>query len=305
MRPFQQLRFDDLPELPRRPHAWDRAAQHVTTLRSRPFGAVRVVWRTYGNGPPLLLVHGLMTAGYSWRYAIEPLGERFTCFVPDLVGAGASEPVDASYAPDALATFLAELQDALGIRGCAVIGNSLGGYLCMRLALQDPSAIGRLVNLHSPGVPLRRLHALKAALRLPGSGRLLRRLIHRDPERWVHHNVHYWDETLKSREETRTYAAPLASPEGVRAFGAILRDTLDPVEMARFLATLAAGPFPVPLLLVYAKQDPMVPPAVGQALRGLLPDAGFVEIAEASHFAHVDAVEAFVAAVLPFLESRP
>jgi pimeloyl-ACP methyl ester carboxylesterase len=57
----------------------------------------------------------------------------------------------------------------------------------------------------------------------------------------------------------------------------------------------------VPLLLLYAKRDPMVPPAVGRALHALVPDARFEEIAEGSHFAHVDAPEAFLRVVLPFL----
>jgi pimeloyl-ACP methyl ester carboxylesterase len=57
----------------------------------------------------------------------------------------------------------------------------------------------------------------------------------------------------------------------------------------------------VPLLLVYAVRDPVVPPIVGQRLRALIPNARFVELDEASHFAHVDAAERFVAACEPFL----
>jgi pimeloyl-ACP methyl ester carboxylesterase len=71
--------------------------------------------------------------------------------------------------------------------------------------------------------------------------------------------------------------------------------------MSRFVRTLRATPFPIPLLLVYAKRDPVVPPIVGQRLRELVPDARFIELADASHFAHVDAPERFVAAIEPFL----
>jgi pimeloyl-ACP methyl ester carboxylesterase len=67
---------------------------------------------------------------------------------------------------------------------------------------------------------------------------------------------------------------------------------------------LEAAPFPVPLMLVYAAKDPIVPPIVGQRLRALVPDAQFVELDEASHFAHVDAAERFVAACEPFLAGR-
>jgi pimeloyl-ACP methyl ester carboxylesterase len=245
-----------------------------------------------------------MTSSYSWRYVFDDLARDHTVYAPDLPGAGASDKPDTSYHPERLAAAVGAIIDALGIRGAPVIGNSLGGYLCMRLALADPGAMSRLVNLHSPGVPTARMWVLKAALRLtPGAASLVRRLVWRDPERWVHKNVHYFDETLKSREEHRVYAAPLRTAEGVRAFHRMLAETLDPTPMRSFVRSLEAlrGRFPIPLQLVYAKADPMVPPTVGAELRRLLPAAEFVELARGSHFAHVDAPDLFLGTVRPFL----
>ena len=309
--PFEQLAFADLPERPRAPHAYFDVPSEDVTLHTSSFGRVRVHYRVLGNAaerPPLLLVHGLMTSSYSWRYVIPALAESFTVVAPDLPGSGRSEMVDRSYHPDRYAEFLGEFLGALDMRGAAVIGNSLGGYLAMRLALQDSGAMSRLVNLHSPGVPLPRLYALRAALSLPGSERLLAQLVSVDPERWVHKNVHYYDETLKSHEETREYAAPLRTEAGRHAFYRILKETLDVRQMRAFERTLKercgrGQGFPVPLQLIYAQADPMVPPEVGQRMRALVPGATFVELREASHFAHVDAAPAFLAAALPFLRS--
>jgi pimeloyl-ACP methyl ester carboxylesterase len=64
---------------------------------------------------------------------------------------------------------------------------------------------------------------------------------------------------------------------------------------------LRATPFPIPLLLVYAQRDPVVPPIVGRRLHKLVPAAQFIELPDASHFAHVDAPERFVTAIEPFL----
>lgn len=306
MKPFRQLAFSSLPEHPRIPHAWSRVVEHREELATDSFGRVLTSWSTFGTGEPLLLVHGLMTHGWSWRYVLESLGARFRLVIPDLPGSGASGKPDRSYHPDRLAEWIGEFAAHVGIRGAPTIGNSLGGYLCLRLALRDAGALGRLVDLHSPGVPIPRLWALRTAMRLPFADALLRRLVHADPERWVHRNVHYYDESLKSREEARVWAGPLRSDEGVRAFGRVLRDTLDPREMQAFVRTLAerrdrGEPFPVPLLLVYATSDPMVPPSVGRSLAALVPDAGVAWMHEASHFAHVDAFERFVPLVLPFL----
>jgi pimeloyl-ACP methyl ester carboxylesterase len=304
--PFRQLRFDDLPDEPRRPHPFFATTAREVLVDSAAFGRVRIHVREHGQGPPLLLVHGLMTSSYSWRYVVEPLGRRFRCLVPDLPGCGRSDKPDVRYDAPALARFVGELAGALDVRGCDVIGNSLGGYLCMRLALDDPGAIGRLVAVHCPGVPLARLAALRVALSLPGSRRLLDWMVARDPERWAHRNVHYWDESLKSREEAREYGAPLATPEGRRAFTRYLADTLRPADMRRFVAELRAREsFPVPLLLVFARRDPMVPPVVGERLGALVPDARLVWLDDASHFAHVDAPERLLEVVLPFLNGEP
>jgi pimeloyl-ACP methyl ester carboxylesterase len=179
----------------------------------------------------------------------------------------------------------------------------MGGYLAMRSAFLDASAFSRLVNIHSPGLPEARLYALSTALAIPGSRRFLAWLSGRYPERWVHRNVHYWDETLKSREEAREYGGPLATAAGAKAFVRYLGDTMSPWAMREFVRDLERGEFPIPLLLVYARQDPMVPPAMGERLRAFLPKAELRWLEESSHFSHVDTPELLLEAVLPFLSS--
>jgi len=263
--------------------------------------------REWGAGPPLLLVHGLMTSSYSWRYVLEELGSRFHVVAPDLPGCGRTEPPSGKgYRAPALATWIGELTRALGVRGCAAIGNSLGGYLCMRVALDDPGALGRLVNIHSPGLPEARLSALALALGIPGMKAMLSWWVRRDPLRWAHANVHYFDETLKSLEEAREYGQPLATEAGARAFVGYLSETLAPRDLRAFVSTLEqrrdqALPFPVPLLLVYARRDPMVPPAIGPKLHALVPSAELQWLEDSSHFAHVDTPDALLPVVLEFL----
>jgi pimeloyl-ACP methyl ester carboxylesterase len=301
--PFDPLAFGDLPEEPRIPHAWGKTRGEDVVVPSKHFGRLRTHVRRFGKGPPLLLVHGLMTSSYSFRYVYEPLGAHFETIAFDLPGAGRTDKPDVSYGPRELAAFLGEAMRELGIHGCPVVGNSMGGYLAMWLALDEPSAMSRLVDLHSPGLVTPRMRALSFAAHLPIFAPALERLVRRDPEAWAHRNVHYYDETLKSREEAREYAAPLRSVEGRRAFARHLGDTMAVGPMQDFERRLRAldGVFPVPLLLLYARRDPMVPPSVGERLKGLLPQAKFQWLEEASHFAHVDAPQAFLEASLPFL----
>lgn len=300
-RPFQQIPFAQLPAFPSPAHPFFSWQQQRVKVSSRSFGDVEVVYRQAGEGPAVLLVHGLMTSSYSWRYFMPLLARHHRVIAFDLPGCGESGKPRGAYGVIALATFIGEVQCALQLAGCPLIGNSLGGYLCMWLALQQPSAIQALVNIHSPGVPLPRLWALRGALRAPGAERMLDWMIRSNPERWVHRNVHYWDEGRKSREEAREYARPLRSRQGRAAFASYLRDALDPAMMQRLMTRLARAPFEVPLQLIYARRDPLVPPTVGDKLAALLPEAEMVRLDGCSHFAHVDRPEAVLDAVLPFL----
>lgn len=301
VRPFRQGRYHELPAVPHRPHPYFSSAARTVEVDSAHFGRVAVHVRVHGDGPPLLLVHGLMTSSYSWRYVLDLLGAHYQLYVPDLPGAGASAKPDVSYGPEETAAFVGELMDALEIRGCPVVGNSMGGYLCMRLALRDPTAMSRLVNIHSPGFPELRLHALRAAMSVPGVQPALAWFIRRAPLKWAHRNVHYRDESLKSLEEAKVYGVPLATREGSRAFVRILADTMAPGPMRPFQRQLRARPFPVPLLLLWARQDPMVPPAFGERFAKRVEGAELQWIEGASHFAHVDQPDATAAAILDFL----
>lgn len=306
-RPFRQGPFARLPETPRRPHPFFQAAGLDLHLPDTPLGAMKVHVRRFGAGPPLLLVHGLMTSSYSWRYVLEPLGRHFTCYAPDLPANGRTDaPQGPAYTPAALVGWLSAVQRALDIRGCAVVGNSMGGYLCMAWALEDPEAMSRLLNVHSPGIPELRILALNIALKIPGTHALLRSIIRRDPLRWAHRNVHYYDEGLKSLEEAREYGEPLRTREGAQGLVKYLSEAMAPGPMRELAGRLselrAAGKsFPVPLLLMFAEQDPMVPPRFGRAFANMIPDAELLWLQEASHFAHVDAPEKFLAAAVPFL----
>lgn len=308
--PFVQLPFEDLPDTPRVPHPWFDVPTRTVDVWTEALGETTTVVRVLGEGPPLLLVHGLMTTGYSYRYVIEALAQDFTVYVPDLVGAGDATKPDRFCGPEAVADWIAALVERLGIVGCDVVGNSMGGYLMMWAVLRHPRTFGSLVQLHGPAVAAPRLWALWAAIRLPGARSILGALVRRDPRRWAHRNVHYWDESLKSLEEAGVYGDVLATPDGLVGFHRQLRDMMNAPDLRRFARVLAARRkagcgFPIPLLLLYARRDPMVPPSTGEALKALLRDVDLVWLDEGSHFAHVDAPAAFLQAARRFWDALP
>jgi pimeloyl-ACP methyl ester carboxylesterase len=306
LKPFEQLSFKDVPDRPKKPHDYAETRVRTLELSSRQFGKHAVHVREMGDesAPPLVLIHGLMTTSYSWRYVYKPLSARFRVIAPDLPGCGRSDKPDApSYEASALATWVADFMDAMGVRGAPIVGNSLGGYVSLRLALDEPEATSRVCVIHAPLFPEVRYAALRAALTVPGTRTALMRWMKRDPLKWAHANVHYFDETLKSIEEAHEYGDPLATPEGGRAFTRYLRETASPGGFASLIKDVKArkGVSPVPLLFLYARKDPMVRPENGPRIAELLPDARFLWMDDTSHFPQVDSPERLVALIFDWM----
>ena len=309
--PFAQGRFEDRPQRPRLSHRYFEGETTTVVVASKPFGEIAIHVVSYGprDAPPLLLIHGLMTTSYSWRYMFERLGDRFRLVVPDLPGAGRSAvpAPGARYSGAALATFIGELREALGIAGCLTVGNSLGGYLCMQAALEHPARFARLAVIHPPALPELRLVALHVGLRVPGAKAILAAVVRHAPRRWAHRNVHYYDESLKSLEEAHEYGDPLASGAGAGAFIGYLADALDPRELHAFGRELrrrrdSGANFPVPLMAVYSQQDPTVPPKVGRRLQPLLANAEWHWLEHTSHFVQVDSPDRLAVLLTDFLQ---
>ncbi|MFD3429395.1 alpha/beta fold hydrolase [Nocardia fluminea] len=304
--PFRQMRFRELPAEPARPHSFFRVPAVDLPMDSVEYGRIRIRYRSTGTGPPLLLVHGLMTTSYSWRYVLPELGEHFRVVAVDLPGCGRSDsPADATFRSAEIGEWLGEFQRALGIEGCAAVGNSLGGLSVLHRALADPDSFRKVVILHSPLLPEFKHRALAAALALPGVEAGLAAYVRRRPYRWAHHRTHYFDETVKSLEEAGEYGSALASIPGSRAFVRHLRDGLRPGDMTALAAALdALDSFPVPLLAVYGTEpDPIVSPRVADTLAARLPSAQLVRIDRTSHFVQVDRPGAVIDTIAEFLNA--
>ena len=303
MRPFEQGRFAELPELPSRPHGWNLLGEERVVVGTDTWGPVETAFRVAGQGPPMLLVHGLMTSGYSWRYVLDQLGSKRTLYIPDLPGHGGSaKPLNGGYRPAAFVEWMEGFQQTVDIVGCAAVGNSLGGALVLHRLLQDPKAFSHAVVIHAPGFAEFRLRLLRFLLRIPGVAQALAAWVRRNPQKWAHQNVHYFDESLKSLEEAKAYGAPISDRSGSLAFTQVLRDCMNPTDAASYETELAhkSADFP-PILLQYATRDPLVPPVYGNRYKNLLPTARLDWIEDASHFAHVDRPETIALSILSFL----
>lgn len=125
-----------------------------------------------GEGYPVVLIHGSGPGASGWSNFKQNLkcftDNGYQCIVPDLIGYGYSSKPDFDYTLDMFCGTLVEALRAIGIQKCSLVGNSMGGTMSMRMALDHPDLIERIV-LMAPGG----LHELDFYRQQPGIVRML------------------------------------------------------------------------------------------------------------------------------------
>ena len=251
----------------------------------------RITYRMAGEGPVVVLIHGITSASDTWRELLPWLAEDHTVIAPDLLGHGQSAKPRGDYSLGAYASGIRDLLLALGHQRATVVGHSLGGGVAMQFAYQFPERCERLALISSGGLG-REVHLLLRAASLPGSeivlpliassavlsageaiGSLLVRLGLRPANDLA--------------EIARGYAS-LGDARGRRAFLHTLRAVIDPLGQrvsARDRLYLAAE---MPSLIVWGGRDPVIPADHGRDAHAAMPGSRLEILAGAGHFPHLD-----------------
>ncbi len=122
-------------------------------VAATPWGDVRAYLG--GEGPPLVLLHGLGAAAVTWLELVPALRERHRVLALDLPGHAGSPPLPSGSAVERFADAVAAALASLDARPALVVGHSFGGQVALRLALRHPGAVRALLLVApSGGVPL-------------------------------------------------------------------------------------------------------------------------------------------------------
>src|SRR5436190_4884515 len=112
----------------------------------------RVIYRIAGDGPPVVLVHGMVNSSKHWERVALRLADRYTVVAPDLLGHGDSAAVRGDYSLGAHACSIRDLLTTIGIERATVVGHSLGGGIAMQFFYQFPQRVERLALISSGGL---------------------------------------------------------------------------------------------------------------------------------------------------------
>jgi len=266
----------------------------------------RVRFHRSGDGPLLVLLHGIASTADTWAPVATGLAANHTVLAPDLLGHGASAKPRGDYSLGAYASGVRDLITALGYERATVVGHSLGGGIAMQFAYQFPERVERLVLISSGGLG-REVHPILRASTLPGSEIVLALL----GRRWLRTTGGAVGATLgrlglRAGEDLAGVAAGLASLGDADARGAFVhtaRAAIDPGGQ-RVSATdrlyLAAH---LPTLIVWGERDPIIPAAHGEAAHAAIPGSRLEIFAGAGHFPHREQPVRFVSLVEDFVRS--
>jgi pimeloyl-ACP methyl ester carboxylesterase len=251
----------------------------------------RVCLRHGGEGPPVVLIHGITGSSEQWIPVMEPLVESFTVLAPDLLGHGESAKPRGDYSLGAYASGIRDLLVGLDVPAATIVGHSLGGGIAMQFAYQFPERCERLVLVSSGGLG-QEVNPLLRAASLPGSEWVLPLLT---ASRLLGVGTAiaraFGSVGLKAgpdlAELARGYAS-LSDPEARAAFIHTLRAVID-LGGQRVSATdrlyLASS---MPSMVIWGARDPIIPVEHARTAHEAMPGSRLQVFEDAGHFPQLE-----------------
>jgi 4,5:9,10-diseco-3-hydroxy-5,9,17-trioxoandrosta-1(10),2-diene-4-oate hydrolase len=245
-------------------------------------GAGMIHLQVAGAGDPLLLLHGLIGSGQSWRQNISFLAREASVYAIDLFNMGRSERVPGLDAGlEATADRIAALMDALDLPKADIVAHSHGGAIAMMLAARHPHRVRRLI-LFAPANPF--CKSRRRVIRFFQT-RVGTWLAHRVPSLPRHIQAKalyrmYGDRSRVAEGTLEVYTAGLDIPGTMDHILEILRGWFDDMHRLRsVLGGLAA----MPTLLIWGDRDRAVNLSSALGLQRTLAQSRLLVIEGAGH----------------------
>jgi pimeloyl-ACP methyl ester carboxylesterase len=245
---------------------------------------VEIYYEVHGSGPPLLLTHGYSSTSAMWQGQIEALSKHHKLVLWDMRGHGQSDYPDdpAAYSEALTVADMAALLDELGVHSAVVGGLSLGGYMSLAFYRAHPERVRALLIIDT-GPGFKKDDAREA----------WNRRAHDTGDRFEREGL----AVLKSLSRERSSVSHRDASGLARAARGML--TQRDARVIELLPNIK-----VPSLIVVGADDaPFL--AASDYMAAKIPAANKVVIPAAGHAVNIDQPQAFIDAVLPFLDGLP
>jgi pimeloyl-ACP methyl ester carboxylesterase len=241
-----------------------------------------------GTGQPLLLLHDEM--GHpGWLQYHAALAQHYTLHIPSHPGCGQSDHLDWVMHIRDLAFWYLDALDELGLGPVPVLGNSLGGWLAAEMAAMCPQQFTRLVLVGAMGVrpPVGEIRDMFLVV-----SREYLRASFVDPANTAEAQQLFGSDPTPEQAETWESARELASLVGWRPY---MHDPALPHILRRLRK--------LPTLIVWGRQDAIVPVSAGEAYHQAIPGSRLVVLDGCGHRPEIEQANEFVRVVREFLQA--
>jgi len=250
-----------------------------------------------------VLLHALGESAFDWRWVLAKLARTHRVYTPDLPGFGVGAKPAVDYSPAFFERFAVGFVDALGLRRAAVVGNSLGGLVALRLALFEPSRVGALILVDSAGLGRSATFVLRS-LTAPGYGELAVAWAKTPPgaawRAWSKAQLLFAHPRFAPAAWTAEQCRLARSPDFLEAALAALRAQLD-LQGQREVWLDRLAHLEMPTLVVWGARDRVFSPSQAQDAVARLPEGSLALIPDCGHMPHVERPDRFVNVLEEFL----
>jgi pimeloyl-ACP methyl ester carboxylesterase len=240
------------------------------------------------EGAPLVLVHGLGARGEDWAAMIPALAAQgFHVYVPDLLGYGRSPKPDVDYSISLEEQTVAQFMQAVHVPRADVGGWSMGGWIVMKLALDHPEMVDRLVIYDSAGVyfPATWEPELFTPADVLGVKKLIAML------------------TPKPRP-LPDFAAEAALRK-LEKNAWVIRRSMKAMTNGRDLLDFRLYQISQPMLIVWGAQDKLIPLSAGEAIHKNVPQSVLDIVEGCGHLAPAECPRPVIEGTVDFLKAEP
>jgi pimeloyl-ACP methyl ester carboxylesterase len=239
-------------------------------------------------GTPLLLVHGLGARGEDWGAMMPALAAQgFHVYAPDLLGYGRSPRPDVSYSISMEEAVVVEFMQAMHLARPDVGGWSMGGWIAMKLALDHPEMVDRLMVYDSAGIYFPA--TFEADLFTPHDTAGVRRLI----------------AMLTPKPRPIPEFAARAVLRKLRRNAWVLDRSTASMQTGRDLLDFRLHNIHQPMLIVWGAEDELIPLPSGEVIHQAVPQSVLDVIAGCGHLAPAECPKPVIAATVEFLKAEP
>ncbi len=247
---------------------------------------VRIHYRVYGEGTPLVMLHGLGSSGVDWFPVTPTLAARYRLILIDLRGHGLSSlSLSRDYRVERMAEDVLAVMDHLGLEQTAMLGLSLGGCVTLQAAILHPERLHKIILVNT-------FAKLRSASMKDALSKMRRGVIALQGAEKL---AHYVSTSLFDDPEMRAFAEERLRHNDVKA---ILRSML---ALSRMNLLPGLTKITAPTLVMIGDRDRTVPRRCAVDLLSGIPQAQLVEVNDAGHALPFDRPDEFIHQVIDFL----